>query len=60
MRITSRHWEEPDRLSRDEVLQICNVDGRLHFAHKEHEARRVRRSTNMASKHGGPDEIVEV
>jgi hypothetical protein len=34
MRVTSRHWEDPKVLLRGEVLEIRNVDGRLHVARK--------------------------
>ena len=34
MRVTSRHWEDAKVLLRDEVLEVRNVDGRLHVARK--------------------------
>lgn len=35
MRVTSRHWEDAKVLLKDEVLEIRNVDDRLHVACKE-------------------------
>jgi len=35
MRVTSRHWEDAKVLGKNEVLEVRNVDGRLHVARKE-------------------------
>jgi len=34
MRVSSRHWADAKVLLRDEVLEVRNVDGRLHVARK--------------------------
>jgi hypothetical protein len=35
MRVASRHWEETEVSGRNEMLEVRNVDGRLHVARKE-------------------------
>ena len=35
MRVTSRSWDGEKVILRDQVLEVRNVDGRLHVARKE-------------------------
>lgn len=35
MRVTSRHWEDAKVIVKNEVLEVRDVDGRLHVARKE-------------------------
>jgi hypothetical protein len=34
MPVTSRHWEEASAHGVDEVLKVCEIDGRLHIAER--------------------------
>ena len=36
IRVTSLLWEAPKVILKGEVLEVRNVDGRLHIARKEH------------------------
>ena len=36
MRVASRHWEDAKVIGRGEMLEVRNVDGRLHIARNEH------------------------